>query len=1153
MTRGKRPVLLGARLALRSNATHEERLAHASDALSRDLARRSVVAFVGAGCSAALGYPNWREFVAATLDAALILPGADPTSAARMRRLRQRLGSVERLPGPDLAFLVGQGVRRLRGEPSAYEAFLRQQFGNPGRARQPDADPLAALIRLPISRFITTNYDCEIEHSLVQARRRPCSFTPDSCFHEQLAIFPFARMPHVEDMVFHCHGRFDLPDSIIATEHDYRARYHDNSYGEPERARAGTAVQPSPAYQQTLNLLLGSNSVLIVGYGLGDDDLLRPLRMFEGIDRSARPPRDLFVLLEERSPGADADRHEHLYERYGLIALPFTAHDNLSREERGCALAQRIERIHADLETWREGWRRKPLFRRVEVNSSPPTPYVHHGLDLPEEIGAERVVSRVAEILRMLSLPATRVIGLVGQGGAGKSWHALRLIEALQRHESGWDGVVFWSSYYANDALSAVDRILAYADRDGPPDVARFSRLAQVLAKRRLVIVIDGFERLMRPCGVDPEVGEAQGEPTRRLLSLFLGTEPPCKSKLVITSRLWPAELLEAERNQRAIRQRVGGLRTADLVDVPSFETLSEEDRSALCALLDGHAYALALAAAYLADKHDGSPAERLRNLMSHLANAQPELRLSQMIRLAVKDAGDLAKALLERLSAFMSPIDATVLEVCYASARAAIAADAPAQPLDDVVRELRRSRLIFAIRDDQRRQRPAEYVVHPTVRGSAFDEGKLQRASHPSFSLPGFTTGTAPVHPGSPRSVEVMRDVFARLAARFEQESSGDQPEKATSAARAMFGLVRSRMEANSAARWIRYDEYIWFGMRVINACRRASPGSWSAREVHEAVKVEHPNAPLHADEIGWLYNDLGLALCGEGDMQDTYALWEQGYQMSRLIEGDSPVPQRTVQSQLHLAHTFLDLGQLDVASDWLTRTGATNHLLGDPDYGARILGYRGLVEHLRGNRSEARDCYVRAIRQLHRGSNGRAECFFRMHFAALLLGSANGLQDAEEQVATALALAEAGMMPDLLARAHLTRGSLHRAQGQAKEATRAFSLALLRSREMGNRRLEVDVLSEQSRLALELGDGAVARRRAMASIGMANHLSLGLRVTHSLVILGLATLKTGPRDLAIAYLRHARRLGHSQQYWLRTHEAERWLQELGEALDPL
>jgi hypothetical protein len=85
-------------------------------------------------------------------------------------------------------------------------------------------------------------------------------------------------------------------------------------------------------------------------------------------------------------------------------------------------------------------------------------------------------------------------------------------------------------------------------------------------------------------------------------------------------------------------------------------------------------------------------------------------------------------------------------------------------------------------------------------------------------------------------------------------------------------------------------------------------------------------------------------------------------------------------------------------------------------------------------------------------------------------------------------------------------------------------------------------------SRLALDVGDAETARMRAIQSLMLANQLSLGLRQTSALVVLGRAMLMAGNHRLGIAYLRHARDLAHDQAYFLRQREADDLLRRHGD-----
>ncbi len=132
------------------------------------------------------------------------------------------------------------------------------------------------------------------------------SFTQRRRFGNELALFALANVDDTDYTVFHCHGRYNEVDSVIASEADYQKWY----MGDPEGAGP-------PVFRQTIDLLFSSNPILFVGYGLADDDLLRPLRMLQAVDLTLREAKPLVALIEEPAEGEDWIRHEILFERYG--------------------------------------------------------------------------------------------------------------------------------------------------------------------------------------------------------------------------------------------------------------------------------------------------------------------------------------------------------------------------------------------------------------------------------------------------------------------------------------------------------------------------------------------------------------------------------------------------------------------------------------------------------------------------------------------------------------------------------------------------------------------------------------------------------------------------------------------------------------------
>ena len=254
--------LAAHRLPPAPDASRKERLRRSREMLAHALTQGTTVAVVGSGCSTPLGYPTWKSFAAEVVDLALTAAG-DGGQRERLLRFKAKLGTP-RVDSQDLMFMIGACERLFAGCPpqdNLYRRYLREHFQPPKPQADAEHNPYRALLELPIHRFVTTNYDCEIELALKAMRRiewdrfgidartghtaNPgpyLSFTQEGS--DQLALFALSGVGAAENMVFHCHGRYDDPESIIATELDYQRWYFSE---EEDRATA---------FLQTFDLLL---------------------------------------------------------------------------------------------------------------------------------------------------------------------------------------------------------------------------------------------------------------------------------------------------------------------------------------------------------------------------------------------------------------------------------------------------------------------------------------------------------------------------------------------------------------------------------------------------------------------------------------------------------------------------------------------------------------------------------------------------------------------------------------------------------------------------------------------------------------------------------------------------------------------------------
>jgi tetratricopeptide (TPR) repeat protein len=1164
------------RFPLDPKATFSEREERSRIMLHRALNLRTTIAFVGSGCSSPLGYPSWLQLVRDVIGFTISQGGWDGETMQRLRAFEKRLRRP--VVARNVIFYLGFCQTLLdRNREGRFHSYIASRIKEvmSGVERDGAHNPYRALKTLPIQRYITTNYDHELEQMLKETPEvgEPLSFTQKTDDHGKLAGFAVVGIPALRHAVFHCHGSCEDKSSIVASESDYQRWYLQ------QRDAAATT------FRQSLDLLLNSNPVLFVGYGMEDDDLLRPLRAFRADNPERKGSRLLFALSEfDRHNKEQRDWMDSVHERYGVNFLTYRRPKTDDPRARGNALHDEILNLRDE---WHEGtrqWTRKPIIRRASVPVSAleeekrsHRPYFHYSVDMRKhkDLAPAITAADVTKLREEIERKGNRIIVVTGDGGAGKSWRVLKLLESMKKKRGDFKGIFFWSSYYADDWLTGLDRALSYFESEGGqrPKTRRLERFRKCLRSGRHLLVFDGFERLLRETG-NPKLGIPYSQSVKELLEIMAEQDDDTESTVILTSRLMPQPLLELPDERKwgnVFNFKVNRLTTADLRAGSVFKSLKEDDLARICSLCAGHSYALQLAARYLVA--DGSPdIERLDTFQREIARRAPDSRNSEIIKLAIdavdEETGGLGQKLLERLAVFMSPVDSHTLDICF---KAAIRDRSKPQRRSrvfsqrKVVGALIDAKLLLRVQTEPRASGRGVPVggwltVHPIVRSHVFTRSHgVASDAMPNFALAGFTSGSAACHPGDRKeATENIEKLLQMLCDRALDETN--PYEKRRSLVRAAYGVMRSRMESNTVPRWTRYDHYIQLGLRLRYVLTQlAGRRIWDYNDREYALRQQREDGILYPDELAWLYNDIGLALASEGSMADAYSLWEQGFEIDRVTDSEEEGGQYIVQSHLHMSHLFIELGRLRRAAQFLSTTERANAIYGDGDFAGRIKGFRGLLAHLSGNVDEADKLYGMAIKQLTTDDrrNLRAGSVFHRYWADLMIFKGQ-LDDAEKYAELALSLAREGNFPDLEAyarksRAHVWRNrNRHDPRLDPRVVRVEYNVVMDLARKFGIKRLQADIHSELARLALDVGDWETARIRAMDSLMLANELSLGLRRTHALIVLGRAMDAAGNKTLAISYLQHAWALSQLQGYHLRGRDAERLLQALGASTVP-
>jgi SIR2-like domain len=198
-------------------------------------------------------------------------------------------------------------------------------------------DPLLILHeRLRIDRFLTTNYDLDIERLFrdlgfvddiadrnwtnateVHGRRRTDRLEPlggrsrdlvlDEHGHGRLLDFA-TQDRRGRPQIVHLHGRATLADGdrVVVTEQDYQALYQ----------RDGVDRHPMDVAR---SVTFGGNPLLFVGLGMGEDDILRPLRQFMGQESRIGDRLAVAIMPGTKRSGTRLLEQMTLLNRYGYM------------------------------------------------------------------------------------------------------------------------------------------------------------------------------------------------------------------------------------------------------------------------------------------------------------------------------------------------------------------------------------------------------------------------------------------------------------------------------------------------------------------------------------------------------------------------------------------------------------------------------------------------------------------------------------------------------------------------------------------------------------------------------------------------------------------------------------------------------------------
>ncbi len=140
-------------------------------------------------------------------------------------------------------------------------------------------------------RVVTTNYDKLLEE-----------LAGDEC----LSLCPGRPVPRSDARVkvYHVHGSIDVPNKMVITADDYFNFMHSESY-----------------FSRKLSTILHENTVVILGYSLGDTNLKAILNEYRGFVRSHAVSNSVFLVSRSKINQRVADYYSN---SYGIRVIPDT-------------------------------------------------------------------------------------------------------------------------------------------------------------------------------------------------------------------------------------------------------------------------------------------------------------------------------------------------------------------------------------------------------------------------------------------------------------------------------------------------------------------------------------------------------------------------------------------------------------------------------------------------------------------------------------------------------------------------------------------------------------------------------------------------------------------------------------------------------------
>jgi tetratricopeptide (TPR) repeat protein len=534
--------------------------------------------------------------------------------------------------------------------------------------------------------------------------------------------------------------------------------------------------------------------------------------------------------------------------------------------------------------------------------------------------------------------PDTRVTGLIGFGGEGKSSIARRWVDDVLANEKCKPDGVFWWGFYAKPSVDEFFEVALKYMSGGtidpsklPSAGAKAQVIGAMLGAGRYLFVLDGLEVLQHQKG--DQYGLLQSKNLLNFLECFGGSG--VSSFCLITSR---APILDLMNYTPYLHRNVNRLLTEDgnrLLRKVGIKGRNEE-LDKVVSDWDGHALTLSLLGSFIAEKCDGDLSKAADIDLPEMGENRYK-RVHRVLLRYDKHLDDAEHAFMMLFSAFRIPVVELAFDIVFRAKTKAPSLNVPVAKLSKKKFKTMIDRLLTyrIIRYDSYDK---SYTAHPLIRNHylvRLTRGKLSQTKNTHEQIKDYYLEMAGETPPNPS----LHDLVPLIEAVHHLCSAGNFNEAY---------IVRYRIYHGNR-------NYIFWELAAYPTALRMLLDFFPNGDMKRKPLINDMDAQYK------IYNDIGFSLMGMGDLEKALMPYKLALKIAMELHDWNNV----CATNNNLAEIRLRMGSLkgsiSAAKETLKSTNKPGY---NPftHFESHALSWYALALYLQGNLEDAGEMFEKA-----------------------------------------------------------------------------------------------------------------------------------------------------------------------------------------------